>query len=861
MDGKSESWRRLPKSRQDSTAHLHRRPEWRRSGDASYWEGLVAQVDRPPRAARPQSCLEGNLMDDWLQTLKRLQAHPVQQQVPAFADRTASMPVLPNKTVTGSQHYPSYPSLQNREWTPSVSLSLGESSLDSLDSLDSHPGLEVRERARIKVAPSAQKAKLCRLTPVRIGWLPLQRHVVITNSPKTAHRLGNTSPVKLKPPITPVLSSGSVKACGSEDRPAEWSEFGMCSGVQRPWRIPGHGSAQAAGSGNHAPAKGNEDMAHDTASRGQMPELQPNGLVWATPVRRRGSIPQSSMTIDSSSTPRHSSSISSITITSRRVVRSSSLPDTNLPQQAGMRAPSPLTDGLTQPRQVTPRKGRKAVVVKVTEQRAETMSVLQASDKSSLTTGGSCSSPISDMAPRRNPAIAPSNHTCLELESQTSAPAPAIRRHSPVSSISLPTPETHQPVVLRRKATIVKVEHRESYRREAKGELEHRHSYTGGFRATSSVTYTSNPSHTNTEPLLPNEPSVAGSESQALGSVRPNKVNEKVKELHRSTLSFQLNSPPLHNPCSLEGPRRRRPASCYASMFSPSEPSPIASKDPGFQSTTSALPQKTNIDPASSTSSSSNRRWSTGAAESRDEIYPGRDGSAGDGEQKQRESALPGNQQPFTLIKVPGSSAHAAHDAILALNAAAVIANVRRQSQQRKSLQAHRSAKRKIEPSFQSQTAEASGGDEVCNGERPAAAAALPLDSGTPACVQPWHAEFVPLQTADQYSSNTHTLSALEQRRPDFIRRSQARVQAVEQKARERLQLHTHTPAQRRTDNTFKSHDRSISGKQQQFRRNLPEAKRRKEEERRKLASQTNRLRAELFKKKILEQVLHRGKD
>ncbi|KAL7869566.1 hypothetical protein AOLI_G00135540 [Acnodon oligacanthus] len=901
MDVNSESWRRTPKPRQDGTSHLRWTPEWRRSGDESYWEGQVAQADRPPHAARPQSCIEGRLMDDWLHTLEMLQAHPVQQQVPVFVDRTASMPVLPNKMVTGSLNYPSCPYFQKREWTPSISRSPGDSSLDSLDSLDS--GLDTHHKAQIKVAPSAQKPKLCRLAPVRIGWLPLQRHVVMTSSPNTAHHHGNTSQVKLKPPITPVLSSTSVKAAGSEsgDKPAELSGVGGSSGVQRPWRIPGHNSAQATGSGNHAPAGRDHDTAHDLTSRGQMPrsqnsELPPNSLMWTTPVQRRGSVPQSSSFNDGSPPPKHSSSISSITITSRKVVRSSSLPDTSLPPQAGGRAPSPMaanshqTDLAKYPhsqysRQVTPL--RKAVVVKVIEQRAETSKVLQACDKDNPVDTFPCHQPpgegssSSNLPFRRSPAPAIFNLTSTEnhtTPASVSVPArdnfpPTISsvasRDSPVLT-NLAIPETYQPVVLRRKATIVKVEHRESYRHEAKGRLEQRHSYTEGFRATRSVTFTRNPSYANTEPLLTNEPSLAE-------SVQARKSNERVKELHRSTLSFQLSSPspkgpPLDNSHSPVGRRPRRPASCYASMFIPPEPSGNDSKDPGFQSTSSALPQKTNIDPGCSTGSSSNRRWSTGGgAWSRDEIYPGRDSSAGDVGQRQRESALLGNQQPLTLIKVPESSAEATRNAVVALNAAAVIANIKWQSQQRKSAQSQSSTKGDIDPLSQHKTAERGEGDEVCNGEQHAEVD-LPVEHRTAACVKHWHAEFVPFQTTDKSPSNTDTLSkALEQQRPDFIRHSKARVQALQKRVRERRQLHSHTPTQTtmqsQRDNISKSQDRNISVKkqqQQQFRQiysHLPEVKRRKEDERRRLAFQTNRSRAELFKKKILEQVLHRGKD
>ncbi|XP_066522227.1 (E2-independent) E3 ubiquitin-conjugating enzyme FATS isoform X2 [Hoplias malabaricus] len=738
---------------------------------------------------------------------------------------------------------------------------------------------------------------MCYLAPVRIGWLPIQRRVVMTNSPTTAHHHGNTSQVKLKPPITPVISSGPVRTSGS-DTGAQWSGARLSSGAQQPWRIPGHGSTQAAGSGNCAPAERDQDTARDPSGRGQMPrsqnsKLQHNSLLWTktAPGQRRGSMPQSSPFIpplsDGSPDTKHCSSISSITITSRRVVRSSSLPDTSLPPQAG--SPMTINSQQTDPAkfletqytsQVPPH--RKAVVVKVTEHK-ERSTAFQPSDKKNTVDAVPCNqtpgeNSFSNLITRRSPCPAifnlssTENRTLPALVNETTKDnlAPGISRESHSSSPSnLTTPETHHPVVLRRKATIVKVEHRESVRRESKERAEHRQSYTEGFRATSSVTYTSNPSHTSTAPPLANEPQLAGFENQALGYVQPRRSNEKVKELHRSTLSFQLSSPSSRSNC-WEVLRPRRPASCYARMFSPTEPSTDAS-DPGFQSTSSALPKKTNIDPLSSGGSGSNRRWSTGGgAGSRDEIYPGRDSTAGDVGQRQKESTLLGNQPPLTLIKVPESSTNAAYDAVMALNAAAVIANIKKHSQQRKRAQTHSSIKREVAPLSQSKPAESGGGDKVSNGEL-GSEVSLPLETETAACVRHWHAEFVPFQNTDKSSSNINTLSkALEQRRPDFIRRSQARVHALQQHTQERLQLRTttssQTPVHRQRDNIFKSQDRSVSVKQLQqlhFRNHsdLPEVKRRKEEESRKLTSQTNRLRAELFKKKILEQVLHRGKD
>ncbi|XP_076834950.1 (E2-independent) E3 ubiquitin-conjugating enzyme FATS isoform X2 [Brachyhypopomus gauderio] len=122
---------------------------------------------------------------------------------------------------------------------------------------------------------------------------------------------------------------------------------------------------------------------------------------------------------------------------------------------------------------------------------------------------------------------------------------------------------------------------------------------------------------------------------------------------------------------------------------------------------------------------------------------------------------------------------------------------------------------------------------------------------------------------------------ALEHFRPDFISRSQRRVRQLEERARRRQRSQTAAMAVESegsnkrqnctkphplSDNLFKPKDRLISGKEMQLRskriyNKLPEVTKKKEEERRRLVQQTNRLRAEVFKKKLLDQVLQRNGD
>ncbi|CAG6016904.1 unnamed protein product [Menidia menidia] len=123
---------------------------------------------------------------------------------------------------------------------------------------------------------------------------------------------------------------------------------------------------------------------------------------------------------------------------------------------------------------------------------------------------------------------------------------------------------------------------------------------------------------------------------------------------------------------------------------------------------------------------------------------------------------------------------------------------------------------------------------------------------------------------------------ALELFRPDFISRSQGRVRRLEWRTRRRKALQdsnsdlvqslkedrgkqkkNYTTPDPLSNNLFKPRERSISGKEMQLRsrriyNKLPEVTKKKEEERKRAVSKTNRLRAEVFKKRLLDQILQR---
>ncbi|XP_069755795.1 (E2-independent) E3 ubiquitin-conjugating enzyme FATS isoform X6 [Narcine bancroftii] len=129
---------------------------------------------------------------------------------------------------------------------------------------------------------------------------------------------------------------------------------------------------------------------------------------------------------------------------------------------------------------------------------------------------------------------------------------------------------------------------------------------------------------------------------------------------------------------------------------------------------------------------------------------------------------------------------------------------------------------------------------------------------------------------------------ALQLYKPDFIFRSQKRLQELEDKSKQRrVQLHECTLQQRKralvqstplpspfkkrqctiphplSDNLYKPKERMIPEKEMQMRskriyNKLPEVKKKKEEEKKKVISQTNRLRAMVYKKKLLDKILQK---
>lgn len=187
-------------------AHLRRAPGWRRSGDESYWESLVAEgehfpnVPRPTRTPRPQSAIEGGQLDHWLEQLQRMQRDffrsPVQDQVPAINDWTTSIGAIPKDPTSHAGRQPGIPSFRGSSSCGSPGLcdsSLG--SQESLQTVFSSPAVRRGswERAHIMEAPRKEQTHLSYLAPVRIGWLPIQRRVTVAGASKQSQVLDQSA--------------------------------------------------------------------------------------------------------------------------------------------------------------------------------------------------------------------------------------------------------------------------------------------------------------------------------------------------------------------------------------------------------------------------------------------------------------------------------------------------------------------------------------------------------------------------------------------------------------------------------------------------------------------------------------------
>ncbi|KAK1881261.1 (E2-independent) E3 ubiquitin-conjugating enzyme FATS [Dissostichus eleginoides] len=799
-------------------AHLRRAPSWRKSGDESYWESLIPEgealprVSHPPRAPRPQSAIEGRQLDGWLEHLQRIEREllraPVHDQVPAFSDRTSSMPALHKEATGRAWRQPGIPSF-SRDSSSCGSPSRCESSLGSQESLQTgfisppeHRGSW--ERAHMMQAPKKEQAHLSIIAPVKIGWLPIQRRVMmVADACHQKFSDQSAGQLKLKQAITPTFQNNRTAASRHHDGEVERSHNSLSALGVKTWQSPdqeSHKIQQVPEKRSFPAAEGtdlqsNEPPIGTSSDTNRKPPLmkstsidphkpppphrntfadpcKPHTLLQGTsntetnkshaplhrtssvqPIRATPPLFTASQTNSAVTTiiPQNKAGFSSITISSRKVCRSSSLPGRN----PFSNSPSPpLAHQPMDPnsRQVTVQ--RKATIVKVTEQR--------------MTSG-----PV------------------MNAKSTTS-----------------PTSHALDTVVHRRKATIIKVtEHRESYSPAKAGagtprHAEYRHSYTEGVYNEDSMWSEGNHSqHTSYHPVE--------STKSPNSAVETNTSNLNAEQnggtLHRSSLKLFFSSPP-----AIAAPEcLQRPSSANEAPDAPN----------GGQK----------------------ERWPPENSERR-------------------------ASSSLTLIQVPDPSSNQSQEEVLALNAAAIIANIKLQRQLSKKKTPSDSCDKVSAASPQGNTDEGKCMKPHHTDQRSIGRHNQP------------HAAFVSLSPDAERSPQTISLqNALQRSRPDFISRSQGRLRELERRAQERRGLAgSEDPrsdaavGQRRArsgrctslnDNLLKPRDRAMTGREMQLRskRTQGEGKRKKEEEKKREVCLTNRQRVELFKKKLLDQILQRS--
>ncbi|XP_062383058.1 (E2-independent) E3 ubiquitin-conjugating enzyme FATS [Sardina pilchardus] len=874
-----------------ATNHLSRAPDWRRrAGEWSHWGGVGEGGTQ--HARRPASCIEGaRAMDGWLQQLEEMQRRrssaagvgaglggysggPGGPVVPPLADRTVSLPVLPNQPLPGrySRHSASPSSLYSEDLLLSLTDSLDATPLGSSESLWPTDGAGSSETVSIRESPRAEFTSMSSLTAVKHGWLPIQRRLVVekatghTHQPHTANQ-NSPCQVKMKPPITPVFTKSAVKpngfghldgaaerchgrpattpvkTCVSPGPTAATSSTGLpvqCasreqrapverdSGAPQPWRPPWRAWPER----REAPAWADSSGKPTPARSGCTPPPPP------PPPPRSDTLQPAPHQHPARAT---AAGFSSITITSRKVCRSASLPEPG------------ASSGPERPRSASPAGGmngtagfpavplrRRAVVVKMTDSRVTT---------SSTTTGQGA-------GVQRGPLTA------------FSAARSALEAYGA------------EPVVLRRKATIVKVtEESESYRlsptsgegqtRARRSEV--RYSYTEGVR----------PSRYTPDPPGLSRGSAAG--------------ERNVPALHRSTLSLHLTTVPCTDPprAELDAGRSsgsRRPVSFHAGMFSHSQPALESFSDHLLRGERPGFPPNTDTTPAHLTS---HKVSPPAGPVSRDTGHPEARALRRAQELTQGKplpGAMYGSLPPPTLINSSDSSS-LTPDTILAHNAAAIIANIKLQRQHSKK----KTSSDSPEAGPQRGPSRGEAAEDAGNPGNPRRHERDKARQDSVRAGQPRrpYAEFVPL-TLNATQEASSLTEALRLHRPSFIVRSEARVQALQSRAQQRRRqqqqqqqqgrvhpgthlpttppppppahANHHTRTSPHSNNLFKSRDRAVTARETQPRSRRShagqaEVKRRREEEKRRSATLTNRLRVDIFKKKLLDQLLHRGTD
>ncbi|KAG7462998.1 hypothetical protein MATL_G00190670 [Megalops atlanticus] len=830
---KPEPWRASP----DPCGGLGGERVFGRSGDEHRWGLLMARLEAAPQKHRPPGCEEGRGQEGWLRRL------PPCGPVP-FSDR---MLHAQGEAVNAARMEMSTCSLSPPSLAPGFAPLEGEAPSGHW------------ETARLRCTPGREQVRLCEVGSVKNGWLPIQKRALVCGIPQ--------HPRNTEDPHCQEKSNVHVTTTPPKD---DWRERGINHTVQfvtascdetpvetcsnpmgfRAWRSQSQpsinqasGRSNSACPGGHLPPGGDREWKEWEGSGRLSSEIQTDGS------RKVGASGQNG---------------------SRLLVRTVSFPE---PINAGAED-TPTADIKTPP---TMKAGFSSITI--TARRVS-------------------------QAPREGPGPDPA----VQVDGHVTQPAGT---HPSPAQSATPTssPQDHAPVMRRRKATIIKVtEYRQTRCSGDKVAMtrppEFRHSYSEGEGKADALSQFwiqdgldqvgSSPRrsvHSYAHPEVP-----SGSMNSVLYLDKSLSVSllepESSREVHRSTLSLYLGGPsPTEGPAESrkrdESDRPSRPRSC-AGVFGDPDPGRAGTAGPALKQWCLSLPVKSNQAHTSNSTSSLNPRACSPGLPPAGTWRPsteavGRRGNANDRAcpsltDLSKERPACGNPQ--------GHAAHGGPDAVLSHSAASVIANLKLQRQQHTTPNSL-SAKDSKRPHTSGKTFAQNSGSSCQTGHDERAVQRGPYSPGREehGSTSPPHlrSSWQELCTdAPDGSATPLTLrEALELFRPDFISRSQGRVKKLEQRAQKRRTVENAglTPqsgqARRRrnctrphplSDNLFRPKERAISGKEMQLRskriyNKLPEVTRKKEEEKKKVISQTNRLRAELFKKKLLDQILHRNSD
>ncbi|KAJ8365519.1 hypothetical protein SKAU_G00143500 [Synaphobranchus kaupii] len=815
MEVKLERWGRLSESprrvEETSDGRRSRGPGWRRSGDESYWESLVSAVEVIPQVPRPQSCIGGIGVEGWLQQLETAQGiAPACAKMPPLSDRTVSMP-----TLQGGAPFRHYPG-RGRDRAPHRPVGRNETPPGSEEELLAPPGQW--ETARFRSAPRAQPVRISTLASVKNGWLPLQKRAAVCDV--TCHApppKDSTCQDQHNPAITTQNPKCYIKKNGLEHTDAEEkdnsSKQANCMDP-RTRRLSGQASPNIIQDSNLASLEGDSPLGRERWKK-----------EWE--ARRTAFFSDGIQSGDNDGVAR-----------------------------AAPRIHSPLHRTVSAP--VPSRTAAPPAGVETLPTKPRFSSIMVSAKR----------------IPRSQ--TSPSSSPTAKLDEAGSSAPPALVNHA------------GKPDVVRRRVSMIKVtdDGRNRCADETRPGVvtrQFRRSYAEGDEKEDAISRFWEQSRIVPAQPVEGQAGYAGAaphprRPRSFSLAEPERGGEKI---YRSTLSLYLCSPASSGTAGGGSGAPRRPLS-FAGAFRHAEPGLGGPPAPAAKQPSREPPEKANTGCAGDAACSLNTRPPSASQPGTGTSRPNSEPSKQDVGTCLGLGLHPGQSwsQPSAAIKPQESDTHQSAEAILALNAAAIIANIKLQARISKMASLLSEREKKELPETGNETVEDSGSHESCPPDGGVVRRAQG-NAGRRGRPRPIHWQ-EPL--SDQQEDNAAPLTvreALELLRPDFISRSQQRVKEVERRALKRRAQQRSTPelesaqGTRRTcraeprpfsDNHCKLGDRGIVGKEMVLRSkransSLPLIKSNRQEEKKKVTSQTNRLRAAVFKKKLLDQILQRNTD